>query len=230
MNIRSKYGKKYFDQIYARLKREKSYILKFFFGLLISQKKTVNTLLDLGCGEGDFLKICQAYKFELFGVDISRYALNKVKKVVRGKFIKADLEKDKLPYANDYFDVITAFDLIEHLKDPQLLLTECRRVIKKDGLLFLSTLNGGYWLGKFLNRFFIGDQTHVNVQNSDYWCQSIEQAGFKKITLKGCILFGFPPTLGFRYWLRQKKIPVITRPIFSPLMGFNSELFIFARK
>src|SRR3972149_7217318 len=98
MNTKASYGKEYFEGIYAYLKKEKSPVLRSFFDLLISEQAGIKKILDVGCGEGEFLEICQKAGTECFGVDISNYALKKAKGKVKGKLASVNVETEKLPY------------------------------------------------------------------------------------------------------------------------------------
>jgi 2-polyprenyl-3-methyl-5-hydroxy-6-metoxy-1,4-benzoquinol methylase len=55
--------------------------------------------------------------------------------------IKCDLNVDKIPLKNHSVDIILAGELIEHIPDTIFFLSECNRVLKKDGYLILSTPN-----------------------------------------------------------------------------------------
>lgn len=225
------YGEKYFEGIYAHLKKEKKLILKSFFDLLFLEKKGIKNILDLGCGEGDFLTICQKAGVEGCGVDISSYALGKARIKFRGELKKLDLEKERLPWPDDFFEAVTAFDLVEHLRNTDILFSEAHRILKKGGIFFLTTPNAGFFLAKLLGRIIPGgDSTHVNLQRKKDWLRQLEKAGFSKVEVKGCLLFGFPPGLDCRHCLRKLKWPVLTKPIFFFIKGLTSELFIFARK
>lgn len=230
MSESENYGQEYFEEIYARLKKEKGLVLRSFFDLLVQESPEIKNVLDLGCGEGEFLKTCQDAQIECFGVDISSYALKEARKRIKGELRELDLEKETLPWPSGFFDAVTAFDIVEHIKDPGLALREARRVLKGDGVLFLTTLNGGYWPAGFLGHFVTDDPTHVNVQKESYWRKLIEKAGFSEIKIKGSLLFGFPPGMELRHFLKRLKIPVLTRPIFFPIMGLTAELFVWARK
>ncbi len=50
-----------------------------------------------------------------------------------------EAEFPRLPYAQDHFDVVIAFRLIEKMEDPETTVAEIKRVLKRDGLLILST-------------------------------------------------------------------------------------------
>ena len=130
-----KYAQQYFKGIYAHLKKEKKLIHRSFLNLLLAQNRKINNVLDLGCGEGDFLKICQEKKLKCFGADLSSYALKKAKEKVRGEFKKINLEKEKLPWPDEFFDAVTAFDLVEHLKKTNFLFAEVNHAIDPVGFV-----------------------------------------------------------------------------------------------
>jgi ubiquinone/menaquinone biosynthesis C-methylase UbiE len=44
-----------------------------------------------------------------------------------------------LPFKDESFDIVTAFEVIEHLYDPQKALGEIRRILKMDGIALIST-------------------------------------------------------------------------------------------
>jgi len=92
-------------------------------------------LLDVGCGMGDFLEAFSFYrpKYNFFGIDISAKAISQAKKRnLNINFKVADAQK--LPFKDNTFDVVTCFDLIEHVKYPKLVLSEIHRVLKKRGI------------------------------------------------------------------------------------------------
>ena len=102
-------------------------------------------LLDIGCGEGYYLKEFKKLGFKTCGCDIE--AINGVDKV--------NIETDVLPYNSDMFDYVFCKSVIEHLEHFDLLLTEIHRVLKKDGILFIQT-----WDWKRNQKNFWDDFTH----------------------------------------------------------------------
>jgi SAM-dependent methyltransferase len=54
-----------------------------------------------------------------------------------------DFDRDALPYPDQSFDVIFSFEVLEHLMNPLWNLCECRRVLKDEGTIFLTTPKGG---------------------------------------------------------------------------------------
>lgn len=101
-----------------------------------------NKVLDLGCGEGTRLNLVLTKKQQGTGVDISPTAINLGRKRYPGiNFVKADLEK--IPLENDSFDLIYSAYVLEHLSDPEQVLKEAIRLMKKEGFLVLIAPNYG---------------------------------------------------------------------------------------
>ena len=111
---------------------------------------TGDRLLDIGCGDGDvtlLLKESSGAK-EVFGVEIAPEAVT----IAQGKGIKAhklDIDEVKLPFEEEYFDLIYCGELIEHLFDPDHLLKEIYRVLKAKGTCVLTTPNLAGWPNRF---------------------------------------------------------------------------------
>lgn len=102
-------------------------------------------VLDAGCGSG-YGTAELAGAASVTAADISAEALiyareNFARPGVR--FVNAACEA--LPFADDAFDLITAFEVIEHLERWPDLLTEARRVLKTSGILLVSTPNKAYY-------------------------------------------------------------------------------------
>jgi 2-polyprenyl-3-methyl-5-hydroxy-6-metoxy-1,4-benzoquinol methylase len=97
-------------------------------------------LLDVGCALGFFAKLVQDDGLDAYGVDISEYAVSEGKKLLGNKMAVANIEEE-LPFPNGFFDVITAWDVLEHLKHPDSFLKIASRALKDNGLIFIRTLN-----------------------------------------------------------------------------------------
>jgi len=100
-------------------------------------------LLDIGCGDGTLGYFAKNKYEEVYGVDISEKALKIAEK--RGIIIRrVNLNEEKLPFKNDYFDAITCLDVIEHVFEPRELVKEISRVLKISGVLIISAPNIRY--------------------------------------------------------------------------------------
>ncbi len=97
-------------------------------------------ILDVGCAKGFFLLQAKEAGLDPYGVDISSYAINQGKALLGGSLVCGNVE-DRIPFSDEFFDVITCWDVIEHLKNPAMFLKNLSRKLKKNGLVFVETCN-----------------------------------------------------------------------------------------
>jgi len=106
-------------------------------------------MLDLGCGYGGLSKlISDILGFnEVYGVDLDDQRLAIAKE--RGLFtFKCNLEEGPPPFPANYFELVTAFGVLEHLKFYDNLFSEAHRVLTPNGLFLISTPNLASWVNR----------------------------------------------------------------------------------
>lgn len=117
-------------------------------------------LLDVGCGDGSFVKYCKKRGIDAYGVDI-----------IDG----VNFETDQLPYEDNTFDIVLLYAVIEHINNPSNLFNELKRVLKNNGVVMLITPNFDQ-----APRIFYDDPTHVKPYNPTNLAYLIRIFGFKK--------------------------------------------------
>lgn len=97
---------------------------------------TTGPVLLLGCGAGRYARALSRYLpgRVIIGGDLSRTALNEAVAAGGGPHYLA-LDAQSLPFRNAAFGAVAFLDLMEHLPEPDLLLSECARVLVPDGVL-----------------------------------------------------------------------------------------------
>ncbi len=137
-------------------------------------------ILDLGCADAYFLKICAERGFGVYGVDNSKHLLSEGKR----NFGKANLclgDVEHLSFESNTFELVTMFDVIEHLPSPYQGLTEVYRVLKVEGILVLTTPNLSSIGRRILKEDWHGyrDGTHLYLFTPESISFTVKQAGFR---------------------------------------------------
>jgi SAM-dependent methyltransferase len=95
-------------------------------------------LLDVGCYTGVFIEIAAGHGWDAWGLEPSRWATEQAQ--ARGLHVmQGTLGTVDLPEA--HFDVVTMWDVIEHLTDPCKVLEHVHRLLKPDGLAVVHTID-----------------------------------------------------------------------------------------
>ncbi len=130
------YNEDYFRKWYiGYYPQRKAYIEKLFSGIE-QYAGTKGKMLDVGCGAGILLDVAKESGWEVFGQDVSSFAVD----YCRGKGLEVyacSLTELNLP--ENSFDLITMFDVIAHLGDPVSYLKSCTRLLKPGGYLAIKT-------------------------------------------------------------------------------------------
>lgn len=94
--------------------------------------------LDVGCGAGMAAEIAAARGAEVSGIDAAEAMLSIARsRVPAGDFRQGDLED--LPFADEWFDVVTGFNSLQYAQNPVAALSEVRRVAKRRGFVVIMT-------------------------------------------------------------------------------------------
>jgi SAM-dependent methyltransferase len=140
-------------------------------------------LLDVGCGEGDFLAEMQALGWEAEGIDPSANAVAVARR--RGvRVAQGGLEDVSLDEAA--FDAITFRLVFEHLRNPVTALLTCRRALRPSGILWIAAPN----LTSEASRFFGGDwiflepPRHAVLYTPSSLTRLLTRTGFQPVQLR----------------------------------------------
>lgn len=138
-------------------------------------------ILDLGCATGLFLhELCQGGQWQGIGLDINEGALA----VARRQAVAVLCgEAGELGLPSAFFDVVTMWDVIEHVPDPVGTLAEVRRILRAGGVLLLSTVNGESWQARLWGRYWGGWDVprHLQVFSSQTLRRLLENTGFEVV-------------------------------------------------
>jgi len=157
--------------------------------------KPGENFVDIGCGTGTLLYQAKRFYSNVYGVDL---AIPEELRIQESQFklLEADVDKTGLPFEDNFFDTVSALDVIEHVFDPVFLLEETYRVLKKGGQIIYTTPNVRalrhlftlVLKGKFphtSNERIGYDGGHIHYFTHQDLKQLLESIGFREVKTSG---------------------------------------------
>lgn len=152
----NKYVKKRYKRVFSKELLEryvKDYIgfisAEFLFQNRVSYYLNLNQkILDIGSGAGSFVCYLRQKGFQAYGIEINKFesdfSVQRLEElgINKNSFpIFTHGSALSLPYPDETFDIITFWDVLEHIQDYQLALKEAKRVLKPSGKIFILAPN-----------------------------------------------------------------------------------------
>lgn len=196
-------------------------------------------VLDVGCAAGFFLKAMKDKGWETHGIEISPTVSDYARNELGIDGVRTGDVSLLADFPERRFDVITFWDVVEHLEDPRAALRAAHRLLKKDGILVVETQNVestfAYLLGASWQHFKFEEHLY---HFAPYTIRKLlDQAGFhvlentpryggKKVTVNFIIerVGKIHPALT---WLLSPLKPLGNLPLY---LNFFDEMIVVARK
>lgn len=123
-------------------------------GVVISGYKQSGDILDIGCSSGGFLGTLKRGSWGLYGIEIAaemavRARANTGAEVFVGDALSA-------PFTPESFDVVTCFDVLEHVYDPLGLLRKAQEWLRPGGIFYTMLPNIDSWEARMLGSYWYG--------------------------------------------------------------------------
>jgi 2-polyprenyl-3-methyl-5-hydroxy-6-metoxy-1,4-benzoquinol methylase len=146
--------------------------------VMLQSARKGGSLLDVGCGGGGFLSFMSELGWSVCGVDPDPVAVENA--VRRGLDARIGLlEADT--FESESFDAVTLNHVIEHVPDPKAVLSECRRIVKRDGQIVVVTPNADSRLHRKFGRHYLhlDPPRHLQIFTSASLNSLCQQAGLR---------------------------------------------------
>lgn len=157
-------------------------------------------ILDFGCGNGGFLRRAKEITSSVYGVELNRETVERLSE--EAITIKASIDE----YSADSFDLITMFQVLEHLEEPELYLQKIKSRLRVGGMLLIETPNADDVLLSKYNSDAFMDFTfwseHVFLYNSNNLSCLVETNGYETIINTQIQRYNLANHL---YWLAYNK-------------------------
>lgn len=152
------YGKGYFTgdpklSAYIDYKDDKGNIVRNLEKFLkkVRQYMPSGKLLDVGCAMGYFVELANNAGYDAYGFDPSEFAAQEARRIVGERRIKIGTI-DSVSYPKNSFDVITLFDVFEHLQNPLEDIKKLTTFLKPNGIIIIATGDTESWAAKAFGR------------------------------------------------------------------------------
>jgi 2-polyprenyl-3-methyl-5-hydroxy-6-metoxy-1,4-benzoquinol methylase len=170
-------------------------------------------LLDVGCALGFFIETARRRGWEVDGVDVSEHATSYAREALGLRARTGTL--DEAGYEPASFDVLTLWDVIEHVTDPVATLRHCRALLHDRGLVVLSTPDIGSRVARVAGARWMGfklAEEHLYYFDRKTLALALEKAGFRVLEMRP---MGKDVALDFFV----KRLRLYARPLAAVLGG-----------
>lgn len=154
---------------------------------VVALTRAGSRVLDMGCASGPISMRLKEKGCEVIGIEIDPMAARKARKYCR-RVIIADLDAvGEIDYPENYFDVIIYSNVLEHLKNPLLVLKRFDKYLKNEGYIVVVLPNIAHWLFRFehlLGNFTyrkcgVMDATHLRFYTKKTGINLLTKAGYR---------------------------------------------------
>jgi len=170
----------YFDREYFTFHSGKRKYFNTIVEIILRRlPRSGGRVLDVGSGYGFLLSLFEERGFETYGIELSPEAAERSRSYCRAP-ISIQSAETAFPYADGFFDAIVMNDVIEHLRNYRLCLSEAFRTLAPDGLVFVQTLNGHSIARALLGKgwTWYKDPTHVHIFTPKLLKTALREQGF----------------------------------------------------
>ncbi len=150
----------------------------------LSLYKQSGAILDLGCSSGSFLESLRDQPWELHGVELSEDVARDARERTNADVFAGDILS--APFAPESFDVITCFDVFEHVYEPRKIIARVAEWLKPGGIFYVLVPNidsaearvfRSYWSGLELPRHLF----HYSPESLSFLATSV---GLEQVSLE----------------------------------------------
>lgn len=139
-------------------------------------------LLDLGCFAGIFLNLVRRKNWSILGIEPSKWAANYGRNELNLEILQGTLED--FIFNDETFDVVTMWDVIEHLPDPKSTLSLLNKKLKKGGMLYLTTPNfDSIYRKLFGKRYWFIERMHIYYFTPGTIRRMLEESNYEVIEI-----------------------------------------------
>lgn len=173
--------------------------------------------LDVGCSAGFMIEVGIKHGFDSYGVEFSKEAISKADVQTQSRIINSDVNQLS-DSKESKFDLVTCFDIVEHVQDPFIFLASLKRLLNPGGLLVLTTPDPEHSLAKIMGTKWpmLQPMQHTIIFSKSGLKSVLDQTGFEELVSSPAY-----KVLTLGYLTGQLKE---LNPLISNLMSLSSKI------
>jgi len=214
-----------------RLVRRTNKIVSKIENLLGKDRREIH-LLDVGCSSGAFISFAKNLGVDAEGVEPAAGPA-RTAQAAGLRVYQGFLEEIQLP--EESFDVVTVFEVIEHLKNPTGLVQECHRILRTGGLMVFRTGNTDSWTARYMK----GRWEYFHISKHGGHICFYNPTSMESLAKRSGFIIENIRTYGVRFYEKGEISFILYRlaKVFSELLntpsiwfGKGHELLVYMRK
>jgi 2-polyprenyl-3-methyl-5-hydroxy-6-metoxy-1,4-benzoquinol methylase len=147
----------------------------------LSQFVTIGRALDIGCGSGQFLHDLRGRGWDVAGLELNTEIASTVSSI-HGFAVETNLDA----FENESFDLITITHVLEHVRDPRAMLTQCSRLLRPGGIIAVAVPNLDSWQARLTreNWFHLDVPRHLWHFSENWLSKTVQSLGFAPVAVR----------------------------------------------
>lgn len=132
------FNNKYSEFIHNYQSDFRTIVFEHYFEKICKYSNKSGNFIDIGCADGMFMKLAKEHGFSAYGIDVAS-VITKAKEF--GVVMNGDVLDCLKNFDDNFFDIVTIVDAIEHFRSPNDVIELVSKKLKKGGIVFIETPN-----------------------------------------------------------------------------------------
>ncbi len=177
--------------------------------LISKHRDQIGKVLDIGCSTGTFLNQMRQNGWDAYGVETSLHASEYARTHFGLDVTTSTLGETDFP--DEFFDVVTMWDVLEHVNDPKETLRQIARILKPGGLLLVSVPNPESMGAKVFRDVWVGwdRPRHLHIFSPKVIKKYLNATGFKLKTIESLGGRLGLTLLNLEFWANKQGIDLV---------------------